>query len=267
MGIAASLPGASAQAAEPTKLQCIHANEEGQDLRRDGHFGAALDRFESCSVQSCPSSVRKDCSTRLEETREAFPKIELRITDANGTTLERATLEVDGQIRQGMAINVEPGDHNIKVTSDGFGSSAKQLHLKDGEKLHDTIVLRPQTTAPTKTASSQSGGQSWFGSSQKTLGVVAGAVGGAAIATGGILGLLAKSNYDSAVTACGGDPSICRNAGAVRDGTNAHSMLAVSTIVMVVGAVFLAGGAVLFFTAPAGPSTPSAFSVAPSSAW
>src|SRR5262245_39484604 len=63
-----------ASGAEPTKEECVAANETGQDLRLLGKFHEALKQFERCIVAACPAPLREDCVTRLAETERAFPK-------------------------------------------------------------------------------------------------------------------------------------------------------------------------------------------------
>lgn len=66
---------------------------------------------------------------------------------------------------------------------------------------------------------------------------------------GGIVGLVASGTYNSIPQACRNGSGPCSASNASTSGT-AHSEATVSTIGLVAGAAFAAGGAVLYFTAP-----------------
>jgi hypothetical protein len=80
------------------------------------------------------------------------------------------------------------------------------------------------------------------------LALIAGGVGVLGIGAGTVFGLSSKSNHDEAERYCeGGD---CTDARGVRAGEDAYSAGTLSTVCMVIGGAALAGGAVLWFTAP-----------------
>jgi len=67
---------------------------------------------------------------------------------------------------------------------------------------------------------------------------------------GGIFAWVAKSTYDHArQDECGGNPNHCTPQG-TSDGQAAHGQATVATVATVGGLALLAGGAVLYFTAP-----------------
>ena len=86
------------------------------------------------------------------------------------------------------------------------------------------------------------------------IGLVVGGAGVAGLVIGGVFGLVSKSTYNNAFTnECGGNPNTCSTQGA-QDGSTAHSQATISTVGFIAGAALLAGGAVLYFTAPKGTS-------------
>jgi hypothetical protein len=94
------------------------------------------------------------------------------------------------------------------------------------------------------------------GGTQRTLGIVAGGAGAVALTLGAIFGLVAKSDNDGAADLCPrGNDACAPGASALTD--DARSEATVSTIGFVAGGVLLAGGIVLYLTAPSRPS-PSA---------
>jgi hypothetical protein len=79
-------------------------------------------------------------------------------------------------------------------------------------------------------------------------------VGLAAVGTGGVLALLAKSRYDKAKKQCLSDG--CDD-GPYEDIEGARSQGTVATVVMAVGGVALAAGATLWLITPAAREQPS----------
>jgi hypothetical protein len=84
------------------------------------------------------------------------------------------------------------------------------------------------------------------------LAVVAGGVGVAGLAVGGVFGFVAKGHNDDAAAHCAG--SQCDATGiSLLD--QARSAATVSTVGFVAGGALLAGGVVLWLTAPRAPSS------------
>ena len=65
----------SARAVEPTKLECIAANDAAQDLRRTGKLREAREKLALCVSTACPGPVREDCAQRLTEVDGVMPSI------------------------------------------------------------------------------------------------------------------------------------------------------------------------------------------------
>src|SRR5580658_2892107 len=76
-----------------TKDQCVDANTEGQNLRLDGRFVLARERFGACSIPSCPVMIREDCTRRLRELDGAQPTI---VFDVVGAVPSSVQVTVDG---------------------------------------------------------------------------------------------------------------------------------------------------------------------------
>ena len=106
------------------------------------------------------------------------------------------------------------------------------------------------------------------GNTQRILGVAVAGVGVVAAVAGVFLGLSAKAKLDDSNAAgrCGAG-NLCTQIG-VDDRSDAHSSATESTIAFVAAGVLVAGGAVLYFTAPHGkkPAAQLAPSIGPKSA-
>lgn len=86
------------------------------------------------------------------------------------------------------------------------------------------------------------------GSTQRLLGVVAGGVGIVGIGVGTVFGLKAKSTYNDAVDGCDAEHQCPQ--GSLDKADDASSQATLSTVSFIAGGVLLAGGAVLYLTAP-----------------
>jgi hypothetical protein len=235
---------AATLAAGPTTDRCIDANEDGQDLRREGSLLEARARLAVCVAPSCPGPVRDDCVERLRALNDAIPTIVLDATDGAGADLPRVLVTLDGHSVPAStaagAIPVDPGPHRLLFESDGHTATPLTIVAREGEKdryVHAALAIRTPV-----------GG----GNMQHPLGLVLGGVGLLGLATGGLFAALAKSTYDHALSGeCGGNPNGCSASGE-SDGRSAQAQARTSTIALIGGGVLLSAGAVIYFTAPTG---------------
>jgi len=162
----------------------------------------------------------------------------------------------------GTPMPVDPGRHVIEATAPGkqkwsktidVATSAARVSL-DVPALEDDRQSRtvpPPTTTPgtvlpkTDTPTGRSDG-----STQRTLAVGVGVLGVVGIAAGAFFGVKASSSWSKAKNDdCTAYPRGCGQQ-AVSDESDARSSATLSTIAFVVGGVTLAGGAVLWLSAP-----------------
>jgi hypothetical protein len=157
----------------------------------------------------------------------------------------------------GVPMPVDPGEHEVSATAPGRKRwSEKKEVTGAGTKvsfavpeLHeDSSAAAAITPAPAPEGSSRPAETPSLWSTQRTLALVAGGVGVAGAVVGTVFGLQAMSKKDEADAAC---PSVrCSDANAVQASQDALTAGTVSTIGFVVAGVGLAGGAVLWLTAP-----------------
>jgi hypothetical protein len=249
-----------AAATEPTKPECIAANESGQELRRAGKLGEARGRLRVCVAQACPGPVREDCAERLTEIESAMPTIVFEAKEGGGSDLTAVKVAVDGSPLadrlDGAALAVDPGEHVFRFESEGLPVVEKKLVIRESEKgRRERIVLgsasppAPRIVPSTSDVASPRA-ESDAGGTQRTVGLVTGGVGVVGLVVGSIFGLVSKSTYDGALKDnCNNNPASCNGDG-VTAGKDAHSQATIATIGFVAGGVLLAGGALLYFTAP-----------------
>ncbi len=264
LACAGILVGTSARAADPTKDQCIDANETAQALRKNEKLHDAEQRLMVCVSATCPGPIREDCAQRLTELRSLIPTIVFSVKDDADQDLSDVHVTMDDQPLtdklDGTAIALDPGPHHFVFEAAGRTKEERSIVLREGEKdRHERIVLVAQGTAPPVVAPApestppapQVEAPAKDGKGQRTAGFVVGGVGVAGLIVGGVFGIVAKSTYGSATDKCTSAPNDC-TPGAITDRDKASSQAAVSTVAFIAGGALLATGAVLVFTAPKG---------------
>jgi hypothetical protein len=174
-----------------------------------------------------------------------------------------------GRAAWGTAVPVDPGDHTVEATADGkqrWSTSAKARETESSTvtvpALEDVPVapspapvtpsLTPTTiddgSAATKTSTEASTSEPSTASSQRTIGLVVGAVGIAAAGVGTYFGIQALSKSSDANGLCPG--SKCSNAQGLSDEDTAKGSAWGADIALGGAIVALGVGTVLFLTAP-----------------
>jgi hypothetical protein len=242
-----------AMAAGPSKEECVAADDAAQDLRQAGRLRATRETLAICIAASCPGPVREDCTQRIEEVTKAQPTIVFEVKDAAGNDVSAIRVTVDGQPLakklDGTPLLVDPGEHHFAFDdADGIAHTEKTIVVHEGEKdRRERIVLggASATSSPSPGPSPSETGSTSDGSSQRTIGLVVGGGGALAFVVGGVFGFVAKSTYNGA-TGC---PNAC-TADGYSQGQSAYHQATIATVGLAAGAALIAGGAVLYFTAP-----------------
>ena len=267
--LAATLSPAVAFAAPPTKEQCIAANEAEQYLREAHKLREAREKLLLCVSDACPGPVREDCAQRLDEVTRATPSIVFEVKDAAGHDVPGVQISLDGRAvagSAGTAIEVDPGEHTFAfVAGGGPATETRRLVIVEGIKeRHETVVMKAAATAvsgvevaPTASDSPASQTETSHLSGPPVLSWVAFGVGGVGLAVGVIAGVIAGDKHSTLAGECDNGAGTCAPQ-YVGDLDGFHSARTWSTVGYVVGALGVAGGAVLWFTAPKGASTTAA---------
>ena len=166
----------------------------------------------------------------------------------------------------GTAIPVDPGWHLISASAPGKRGWSKRIELGNhGDHVNVAVPVLPDdanlvpalnanaarlppSAPPTKSPASDS--------VQRTLALVAGAIGIAGIATGTLFGVKAASDWSEAKDQCPAYP-YCGEDGA-RLAQQAQTSATISTVGFVTGIAGLTGGALLWFTSPTREKNPEA---------
>jgi hypothetical protein len=214
-----------------------------------------------------------------------MPTVVLAATDAAGNDMLAVTVTVDGapfaKTLDGPALSIDPGSHTLRFIAAGRAPVEKTIVAREGEKARRVSVVIggpasapvvapavvPVTPAvvPVTPAASQPAPapeappapatpSSW--STNKTLAVASGGVGVVGIVLGSVFGAKALSDASTSKSDC--STTSCPNhAGAQSAHDSSESAGKVSTAMFIVGAAGLAGGAVLWFTAPKAAEKPT----------
>lgn len=243
---------ASAGADEPTKAQCVTANETGASLRHDGKLRDARTQFLACVAKSCPGPVRDDCDEQLRAVEADLPSLTIHVA-ARGGAPTTVAVKIDGipisEWGPNKPIFVEVGDHIVEGAADGY--SPARVTVRATSKLHDTITLELEPHAPTAATHEIPAPPIADGSDLRRPAMY-GLAGAGVVATviGAYFGLHSKSLYDDTLAAsCPRGIKECDSTG-VRGIDHAHTEATVSTVAFVLAAGFIAGAAVLFATTP-----------------
>lgn len=141
-------------------------------------------------------------------------------------------------------VHVNPGTRVVRAEAEGFLPFKESFELAEGEEKVVTVLLteKPKekaAPAPVKAEAKSSG-------SQRTLGYISLAVGGAGLVVGGAMGLAARSTRSELETSCPNDVCSERNRDLYDKG---KTQADIATAGFIVGGVGLSLGAVLLLTA------------------
>jgi hypothetical protein len=238
-------------AAEPTKLECVEANEAAQDLRRGGSLRAAHEKLATCTATACPAAVREDCAQRLSDVTAAQPTIVFVAKDATGADLETVRVTLDGapfaDKLDGTALEVDPGEHTFRFELPGARAVVKRLVLHEGEQgRRETVVMRSMLSAA-QTATTETPASSLASRWPVYAAFGAGAAG---LVVGSVFGALALGTKSTLEAECGPSRTHCPATDVAR--LNAEAWGAdIGFGVALVGAAL---GTVLLLTSPQAPA-------------
>ena len=179
-----------------------------------------------------------------------------------------------GTAQWGIAVPVDPGTHTIVARAPGRQDWSQTIQVASQKDSVDISVPELEAApssagSPTETSGSSEPnekGSSFRWSSQYTLAIVTGAVGVLGVGLGTYFSFAAKSAYDSSNS---GTPPHCLDnrcdSTGLHDRNDAFDKAALSTALFVASAATLAGGALLYFTAPS-PHTTVTVAPSPSAA-
>jgi hypothetical protein len=225
-----------------------------------GKWVEASERYLEISrltVSSGDHAVQKQALAEAAAELEALgPKIPSVVVQLEGAAPAEVKVTVDGTAIASELVNearpVNPGQHRVEGTR---GTEQVLVEITLAEAEQKTAVLRfgqPASSAPAPVTDAAPTAGSALGTRRK-LALVAGGVGLVGVGLGTYFGLQSKSKLEEADKYCQGGN--CTDPRGVTAGEDAYTAGNISTVGIVVGALGLGGGIVLWVTAPASSST------------
>jgi hypothetical protein len=237
---------------------------------KNGQIASAWTTYQDAATaaqQANEAGRVKAARAKVAELEAKLPTLVIVVPAAT----DRPDLEVkrDGTVvarpAWGTPIAVDPGPHTVDASAPGRAPWHGQATV-DGPSAKVSIEVPPLAeTAPAPAPPSATPpspappppapapAPSSPGSTQRLLGVIVGGVGIVGVGVGSVFGLLAMSQNNSIGGHCNGN--VCDSTG-VSTVNQARTDATVSTVGFVAGGALLAGGIVLYLTAPRGvPST------------
>lgn len=174
-----------------------------------------------------------------------------------------AELRVDGESwpkdRWDLPWPIDPGVHEIEVLTPARPKQTDSVTVKPhGDRADWAVVVRDPATSPVPPPRRDRAPEGPTegpppSSGQRTLGLVVGGAGALGLAGGIVSGVISISAHSSLVGRCPSYPKSCDpNDRSALEGMNDNAKLSgnISTVSFIVGAVLVAAGMGLFFTAP-----------------
>lgn len=242
---------AASQSADPKTSTLLNLGRCYEATHRDASAWGAFREAEALARRS----GRRDLETAARAAAESVaPKlVRLTIVVPDATRVPGLAVTRDGSATEvgewGVAIPVDRGEHVIRAQAPGKKPWSASITLGAESRSVTVPSLEGEPAGgPTRTPAMPARASASWWTPLRTSGVVLAGVGGAAMITGSVLGLVAKSSYDDARSTCDG-PNAC-SATAVSDSESARSLANGGTVVFVAGAVLAAGGGALLVFAP-----------------
>lgn len=198
---------------------------------------------------------------RAQDLVQRLSKLELRIAPAN--QVEGMEVLLNGaaipRTTWGTPLPVDPGQQRIEVSAPGRKGWAGEVNVAVGTAvevvevpaLEEEPLLDPAANANAAAATTPEGARpKAAGSTQRTLGIIAGAVGIVGLGAGGFFGYRAYDLNQQSMEQCRRDDrNVCSERGkTLRD--DAQGFGTYSTVAVAAGGALLATGVTLLITAP-----------------
>jgi serine/threonine-protein kinase len=206
---------------------------------------------------------------RADELEPSLSKVTFLVAEENrdieGLRIQQAGLDVSRPL-WGTPVPVDPGDIMVTAEAPGYEKFELEVKVKQGPASVDVkippLVALPEEATPSDPAPGEATSPVPVdpaepadpGAGRRTAGIVLGGVGVVGLGVGGVFGLVAMNHESKARDVC--TDGLCDPTSDGVERTNkAQSAALVSTIGFAAGGALLAGGLVLYFTAPKAKET------------
>lgn len=201
-----------------TTDRCIADSETGQRLVLTRHFVDARAHLIACGRADCPTAVSADCIERLHQAEASAATVVLVAEGADRAFVDDAATPL------GQAVWLDPGVHRVRFER-GRESTETTVTVAEGARLQrigGALAVAHHARMPPGLA----------------------IAGGAVLAGGGALGLVARSYRDDEHRECASPMACADHAAALRDYDRASNYATASTVAVIAGGALLAAAAV-----------------------
>ena len=246
-------------------------------LAKNGKVNAAAETYNKLIREGAPPGASEAFKKAIADATAEVGAVNARVAYATITVSGPETTKVtlDGVVIPSAALGgkrpVDPGEHVVKATADGYKNAEAKFTVADAGSVESKLTMEkdgagavaavPATASsatpenpqnPTATPAQADTGKAKGGSN--TLAFVAFGVGGAGLVVGAITGLLAMGKHSTLATSC---PTGTCGPAQQSDLNSFHTMGTLSTVGFIVAGVGAAAGTVLLLTAPKKEATAS----------
>lgn len=231
-GLAVFVSAQRVSFAKPTDVgdACFSSYEGAQSSRRAGLLLRSKSELEQC-ISRCPPALASDCRHWHEELASAIPRLAVQVRGARGEAVASVSVLVDGQARSTADLEIDPGEHVIRVEAKNHIALERRIVAVTGARANEEFSLpelEPMRPPPAAAHAAPLGPY-----------VVSG-VGAAVLAAASVLSVAGWLDYDDLQSTCapsaGGRGCSSDDISAVRTKWTAAGM------VSGVGLLTLAGG-------------------------
>jgi hypothetical protein len=227
-----------------------------------GRLASAWGELTELAAKDTNAARRADSEKRAKALEPRLVRL-LIVIKARVPGLKVMRDDSDVTAFMGVATPVDPGMSKLTASAPGYKPWSLDVTLA-GEGSTITVDVPPLEKAPEPPPPPPGGGGNDVfrtppptvdpdpGKGRRRLGLILGAVGVAGVGAGVVFGMGAQSAFDDAKAECLGDVGDCRGdaAAAQDDIDSARSKALISNIGFGVGVAAIAGGVVLYLTAP-----------------
>lgn len=247
-----ALPGL-AEAAGPSKEQCVAAYQGAQVDMKQSALSSARDKLALCLSESCPNALHADCAEWLKEVERRQPSVVLSFKGKDGGPSTAVPATIDGKPfagkTDGRAFDVDPGEHTFVFSPPGEPTVEVRVVVREGEKSQKVDATSklwiPPSASPTGSATGPLATPPPATKRERPVPWPVYALGGLAlVGAGGFVG------FGLAGTAGKSDLETCKPTCAEDDVSSVRTKYLVADVSLAVGVVALGVAAVVFLTRP-----------------
>lgn len=239
------------------KQVCTQAYIQGQRLKQEDKLIEAREQLLVCARDTCPASLKKDCTQWAAEVEQSLPTVVVEARAADGSDVIDVKVMVDGKTFlehiDGKPRPINPGVHTFKFQIEDAPAVVNKVVIVAGEKnrrLSAKFPGKEGAAAPAPTATSTSGTENPppegdGGSTTRPVPTSVYVLGGIGLAALGGWGYFAMK-FDGQVK----DLEACKPNCSQSAVDDASSTRTISYIPLGIGVVSLGVATVLFLTRP-----------------